>query len=821
MHPASHPLAVPPEQLRARSDPASFGFANTAALPPPQRLTGQDRAAEALVFGLEVPDSRYNIFVAGPPGSGRSVSTVGMVEALAASQPVPSDWVYVHNFAKPYEPRAIEFPAGQAVDFAHAVEGAIDAARQALRDAFDAEAYRRRRAAAVKEVEEQRERLSKEFEARAEELGFAVQPGEDGPNFIPLKPAVAGEERQTYPPDEFSALSDADKEQFRANYDNVQEAFASAAAANRRLVVQERALLREVDTSVAREAILPVYEALRARFAPAADVRDYFDQVVDDVIANTSRLRADGDEKESAENAAEGGEGIEQMMRNAQAAPLSLIRYRVNVLVDRVGETHAPAIHEHNPTYYNLAGRLEYGTRMGNLFTDFSFIKSGALHRANGGFLIIHARELLSSPKAWEVLKRSLRTGTITIENPVDPQQAVALAASLKPAPIPLRVKVLLLGDYETWNILNDNDPDFAEMFKVRADFDAQMPRNSQTEGYYAQFVGDVARSLDLPPLTPAAVALIIEEGSRIAEDQTKLSTSLTTLRDLVIEASYWARKTGLATIEAATIDQATKMRRRRLGIGVDRIDESIRRGALKIAVAGQAVGQINGLAVITTLGAIFGRPMRITARAAPGVAGVVDVEREVQLSGPIHSKGVLTISGYLAGRYGQEQPLSLAATITFEQVYDGVDGDSASLAELCALLSTLSDVPIRQDLAVTGSVNQYGEVQAVGGVTAKVEGFFDTCAILGLNGTQGVIIPAANVRNLMLRLDIIEAVRRGAFQIYAVHAVDEAVELLMWRPAGRPNPQGEYLSNTINALVIERLQLYAERVRRFRQNGN
>lgn len=823
MQPSFHPLAILPERLRSRCDPASFGFATTAELPAPQRMTGQDRAAEALEFGLEVPDSRYNIFVAGPAGSGRSVASEGTIRDLAPTFPVPSDWVYVHNFEKPYEPRALEFPAGHARQFARDLDTLIDAVRQALRDAFDAEGYRKRRAAAIKELEDQREQLSKDFEALAAAEGFQVQSGDDGPTFLPLKPAVAvegsqpGEERTVYPPEEFSALPDEEKERFREHYAVVQEGLATATAANRRMVAQERTITRELDRTVAREAIQPLFDGLREAYADVPTIGAYLEQMTDDIATNANRLRQDGDGAEGSDGPGDGSDGADPAAQMAAMGPSPLTRYCVNVLVDRTGETSAPALDEHNPTYYNLAGRLEYGTRMGNLFTDFSFIKPGSLHRANGGFLIIHARELLAAPRAWDVLKRSLRTGTITIENPVDLQQSVAIAASLKPAPIPLNIKVILLGDYETWNALNEGDPDFGEIFKVRADFDAFMPRNGQTEQYYAQFIGDVARNLNLPPANRAAVALIVEEGSRMVEDQTKLSASLTSIRDLVIEAGYWARKSHLPAIEAANVDQATKMRRRRLGIAADRIDETIRKGTLLIATDGLAVGQVNGLAVISALGLAFGRPMRITVRTAPGLAGVVDIEREIQLSGPIHSKGVLTLGGYLAGRFGQDQPLSLSATISFEQVYDGVEGDSASLAELCALISALAEVPIRQQIAITGSVNQWGDVQSVGGVTAKVEGFFDTCSINGLTGSQGIIIPATNARNLMLRLDVIEAVRRGAFQVYAVSHVDEAVELLMGRPAGKANPQGAYLVNTVNGLLVERLRNYAERVRRYR----
>ena len=803
-------FAIAAERLRARCDPAQFTFATTAELPVPPRMVGQDRASDALDFGLNVPDSHYNIFVAGPPGSGRSVSTEDAVRKLAETLPVPSDWCYVHNFETPYAPHALELPAGRAKSFARDVDTLIDSTRSALRTAFDAEAYRVQRDEALRETEQENEAIKTELDATATAHRFIVQIQDGDPSFLPMKPRT--EENPASEPftrEEYEALPAEQKAEYDAEFPAVQAAFAIARAKARALNVRIRDIVAEVDKRVTADVIAPLFTSMLDTTQDMPDAQDYLRQMQEDIIKNSARLRADDETPDS-------GDSADPMM--AAMAPSPLTRYRVNVLVDNSGLTHAPCIHEHNPTYYNLVGRLEYGTRMGNLFTDFTFIKPGALHSANGGFLIIHAREMLTSPKAWEVLKRSLRTNSILIENLADPQQSVALAASLKPVAIPLKIKVILLGDYGLWDTLNDSDPDFAEIFKVRADFDGEMPRNRETEHYYAQFVGDVARESELPPLAPTAVARIIEEGSRMVDDQRKLSTSLTSIRDLVIESSYWARRSHSTVIDAAHIDQAIKQRRRRNSLFIDHYNDQVRDGTLLLASSGLLLGQVNALSTAVALGQEFGRPMRISARTAPGLEGVVAIERETKLSGPVHTKGVLTLSGYLAGKYGQEQPLSLTATLAFEQTYSAVEGDSASLAELCVLLSALSNVPIRQNFAVTGSVNQWGQVQAVGGVTLKVEAFFDLCQINGVAENQGVIIPESNVRHLMLRPDVIEAVRNGAFHVYAVRNVEDAVELLMGRPAGRPTTTGVYLQGTINALVSETLRAYAERVRYYRQ---
>ncbi len=806
-----HPSIIPIDRLRAKCDPNSFTFATTASLPPPPKMVGQERAAEAIEFGLGVPDSHYNIYVAGPPGSGRSVAAETLVRRLAAEMPVPDDWCYVYNFAQQYVPRALAMPPGRAKPFAEQVDELIETTRQSLRDTFDTDLYRKQRSEALQQIEAEREAIVERLNVAAAALGFVIQSGENEPNFLPIKPSAdPTAPPEPYSREEFEALSPDEKQRISNNYDEVRALYAGAISAARQLGLRAREALRKLDLEVARGVVAPLFAALRQEYAALPAVVDYLDAMRDDIVENAERVRANDDDD------GQGGDPADPTA-SATAAPGFLARYKVNVIVDRTGQQGAPYVNAHNPTYYNIAGKLEYGQRAGNLYTDFNFIKTGALHQADGGFLIIHVKELMSYPKAWEAIKRTLRTGEVSIENLVDQQQAALLAASLKPEPIPVKVKVVLLGGYGEWDVLHD-DPDFEELFKVRADFDDEMPRNAQTEMFYAQFAGDVARSLKLPALDRAAVARVVEEGSRMADDQTRLSTVLTDVRDLVIEAGYWATRSHLAVIAVQNVDQATLTRRRREGLIRDKYYEQVRQGRQIIATSGGAVGQVNALSVVAPLGTPIGRAMRITARAAPGLEGVVGIERDAKLSGPIHNKAVAILGGFLAGQYGQERPLSLSATLTFEQVYEPVEGDSASVAELCALLSALAEIPVEQRLAVTGSVNQWGEVQPVGGVTQKIEGFFYTCQAHPMPGVrQGVIIPETNVRNLMLGLDVLEAVRQGSFVIHAMRHISDAVELLMNRPAGKRGPDGSYLAGTINALVSEKLNAYADTVRRFR----
>jgi predicted ATP-dependent protease len=808
---------VPLERLRARCNPASFAFATTESLPPPRRMVGQERAAEALEFGMGIPDNHYHIYVAGVPGSGRNIATEDAVKRIAATLPTPDDWCYVNNFKNQYAPRPLALPAGRAQPFANEMDTLIESVQQTMREGFDSDLYRQRRSAAMSPTDTERDGIIARLNEAALERNFVINLSEKDPEFLPLQPATEpGAERKPYEREDFEALSEAQQSAINDDYVAVQRLFVEAMTAARRLSLRARAVLVKLNHDFASEVIAPLFEAVRAHYADVPAVLAYLGEVNEDIAANAERVINSNDnsnDDSDSNNAPDASDPSALVV----ASPSILARYRINVLVDRTGQQGAPFINEHNPTYYNVNGRLEFGQRMGSTYTDFSFIRPGALHQANGGFLLIHIKELGPNPRSWDAVKRALRSGQITIENLTDPNLQL-ITASLKPEPIPLTIKIILLGDFGAWDALNSEDPDFSELFKVRVDFDNEMPRNPNTELFYAQFAGDVARAMKLPPLDPGAVARLVEEGSRMTENQTRLSSVLTDLRDLVIEAGYWARNGQVATITATQMNQAVLTRRRRTGLLYDRTLETVRQGIQMIATSGSAVGQINALSVTNILDTDIPRVMRVTARVAPGVEGVTTIEREAKLSGPLHTKGVLILAGFLTGQYGQDEPLSLSATLSFEQTYEGVDGDSASLAELCALMSALSEVPINQSLGITGSVNQWGEVQPIGSVTQKIEGFFATCQANGQTSDgQGVIIPRSNLRSLMLNFDVLQAVEAGRFTIYAVSHVYEAIDLLMNRPAGKRGHDGAYLSGTVNALVSEKLHLYADRVRRYR----
>jgi len=848
-------LELGPEQLRRVTDPAQLGFETTQDLPPPERMVGQDRAQEAIEFALEMADNRYNLYVAGQPGTGRRIAVTAAVERIARGRPAAQDWCYVHNFEQPDEPRAVALPPGLGRTFAHDVEVFIRGCRKALRNTFGSDTYEQQRSELVAGIGARHNALVEEMQQEALALGFLLRPTENGLAILPVRlpgndqaadaapqtaptgeqqeqPAEAAEEAGPQPisREEIAALPEEVQRQLRENQEKVDQLIAHTLPQLHALEEEARARVRTLDHEFAEKALIGLAEDLNQRYAVSADALDFLRHLRADIVAHADVLRegedipegasANGDAEIAAsevdDHATGGREEGAASGEGSRLALLALLhRYSVNVLVARKPEDSAPVVEELNPSRGSLLGRIEYGLRNGLPFTDHTMIKPGALHRANGGFLIVQSYDLLNANRAWEGVKRVLRFATIAMEAGGE-ASGTPTSATLRPEPIPANVKVILVGDGATYRALLELDPEFRLLFKVRADFDDEMPRSRETEQAYARFAGEVARSTGSPPLTSGAVALVIEEGSRWAEDQERLSTLFGDLRDLTLEACYWAKRERTTTTTRAHVAHAVVSRERRQSLLPDRLDDLIRRGTVVIDTDGQVVGQVNGLSVLSTSEYAFGKPTRITARTSPGLAGVVDIDRETELSGPSHSKGVLILQGYLAGRFAQDFPLSLSASVCFEQSYDEIDGDSASTAELYALLSALSGVPLRQSLAVTGSVNQRGEVQAVGGVALKIEAFFRVCAARGLTGRQGVIVPRANVRNVMLREEVLGAVRAGQFHIFAVSTVDEGIELLTGIPGGRPDSDGRYLAGTINARVSQTLQAYSERMRAF-----
>ncbi|MDI7275026.1 MAG: ATP-binding protein [Anaerolineae bacterium] len=790
-----------PEALRRAEDPAQFHFASTAELEPLLEVIGQPRAVAAVGFGVSIPSTGYNMYALGPSGTGRTTTIRRFLEREAATRPVPDDWVYVYNFQEPHRPRAIRLPAGRGVQLRSDMNNLVGELKTEIPRAFESEDYERQKERIAREVAEQKQEELNKLERYAAERGFTIVRTPSGIGIAPLR---AG---KPLSPEEYALLERGEREHLEAEGRQLQAALNATLRMSRRLDRTARERLQRLDREVAAFAIGPIFDEMREAYADHPAVLEYLSAAQRDVIDNLEAFRQ--------ARAAETGEVPAALARLIAAQAPSLDRYSVNVLVDNSQARGAPLIMEANPTFPNLIGRIEYRAQFGALVTDFTLIKSGALHRANGGYLVLGVREVLLSPFAWDALKRALKTRCVRVEE-MGAEYRFISTATIEPEPIPLDAKVVLIGDPLLYYLLYAYDEDFRELFKVKADFAVVMDRDERSVQEYARFIANVCREEGLRHFDPTGVARLVEQSSRMVEDQRKLATRFGDVIDLVREASYWAGTNGHELVDASDVRKAVETRIYRSNQIEEQIREMIERGIILISVEGESLGQVNGLSVVPLGDYQFGRPSRITARIWPGREGVVDIQRETKLGGPIHSKGVLTLAGYLAGKYAVEQPLTLSASINFEQLYGEVEGDSASSTELYALLSGLSGYPIRQGLAVTGSVNQYGRVQAIGGVNEKVEGFYDVCRVMGLSGQQGVLVPADNVQHLMLREDVIDAVREGRFHVYPVGTIDEGIEVLTGRPAGERGPDGRYPEGTVNAAVEERLRELAEAVRRY-----
>ncbi len=782
------PSELSPTQLRRTCNPEQFPFETTAELPVTPEIIGQPRATRAIEFGLDMEGPGYNIFVVGPGGTGRATVIQRFLAQQAARKPTPDDWVYVHNFRQPRSPRAIRLPAGTGARFRDDMAALVAELRRTIPQAFEAETYQEARRQIEQKYQNAQEELLKGLDAQARQRSFAVMRTPSGLALVPVR------DGRPLPPEAFQALPDEEKERFAAQYAEL-ERFAEETL--QRLRDNEREAqqaLRNLDREAVAFVVGRAVDDLKARYAEHEEVAEYLEEVRSDIIA-----RAD-DFKQTEPPSGE-----------PSAPPISPFhRYLVNLFVDNRDQQGAPVIVESNPILPNLMGRAEYEIRMGVPVTDFTLLRPGALHRANGGYLVLQARDVLSDPMAWQALKRALSEGAIRIE---DRSAAMVSVVGLDPEPIPLDVKVVLMGSPYLYYLLYALDEEFRELFKVKADFSTEMDRTPENEYLYALFIRARCEEECLRPFDRTAVARVVEYGSWLAEDQNRLSIRFREVTDLLREADYWAGKAGREVVTGEDVERAIAERTYR----ANRVEEEIRRviteGTLRIETEGAVVGQVNGLSVHAVGDHIFGRPTRITARAYVGRSGVVDIQREVKLSGPTHGKGVLTMAAYLGGQYATDQPLTLSASLSFEQTYDEVHGDSASLAELYALLSVLADVPIRQGIAVTGSVDQQGRVQPVGGVNHKIEGFFRVCRERGLTGDQGVIIPSANVRNLMLDPEVVQAVAEGKFHIYPITTVDEGIELLTGIPAGTRDESGQFPEGTLHARVLARLKELAEKL--------
>jgi lon-related putative ATP-dependent protease len=777
---------VEPDALYHRCDPAALPLHTTADLQDLAETLGQERALGALRLGVGVRHEGYNLYVMGSPGLGKHSIVREMLERSATGVVALSDWCYVNNFRTPYRPRVLRLPTGTGNALQRDMRGLLRALMTALPAAFDSDDYRNRAQEIHDEFKAREERAFAEVGERARQAQIMLMRTPMGYTIAPVKNG------EVLGPEEFEKLTDEEKQTIERNSNELRRSLGRVLQQAAGWHREHDQRVEQLDAEITRATIDRLMADVEARYRSQSDIAAYLADVKQDIIDNGDDIR-----RFAAEQKPHG---------EPQTRLTPFNRYAVNVLVDNSDTRGAPVIYEDNPTYQNLVGRIEHVAQMGALLTDFTLIKSGALHRANGGYLILDARKVLSTPFAWDAVKRAMQAHELRVQS-LDQMLSLATTMSLEPDAIPLDVKIVLIGDRLLYYLLNQYDPEFALLFKVEADFAEDLPRSAENTLLYARLVATLQRADKLRPLDRDAVARVIEHAARRADDSQRLSLQTEGLRDVLRESDYWAGQVGSDVIRGGDVERAIGERIHRADQIRERMQDSILRDMRLIDTAGSRVAQINGL-VVTQLGAYaFGLPSRITATARLGDGKFVDIEREVQLGGAIHSKGVLILSSYLSGRFSRDEPLSLAASLVFEQSYGGVDGDSASMAELCVLQSALCELPLRQDLAITGSVNQHGQTQAIGGVNEKIEGFFDVCRARGLSGTQGVIIPAGNVQHLMLRQDIVGAVRDKRFAVYAVAHVDQAMELLSGRAAGIADAHGVFPDGSVNGLVQRRLR--------------
>jgi lon-related putative ATP-dependent protease len=800
--------SLKPGDLCRRCDPGRFDFKTTDELADFAEALGQARAVDAIHFGIGIRRDGFNIFAMGPEGLGRHALVRKLLEQQAPGEEIPSDWCYVFNFETPHKPRALRLPPGRAAKFKKDVVHLVEDLRVGIPAAFETDEYRTRRDEIETEFNERQTKAMGEIGERARSRRIALLRTPAGFGFAPMKK----DKDEVMEPEEFRKLAEAEQHRMQEDIESLQDELERAMHEMPKWRREAQRKLRDLNREVTSASVASLMEEIKVEYETLPEVRAYLAAVQNDVL---DRIEIFQQPKEGEQPTLFG-----IPLPRAESGESPLRRYEVNVLIDRAADKGAPIVYEDNPSHDNLVGRIEHVAKMGTLVTDFTLIKAGALHRANGGYLVLDALKVLTQPFAWEALKRALRSREIRAES-LGQMLSLVSTVSLEPEPIPLDLKVVLVGQRIFYYLLHAYDPEFSGLFKVIADFEDDMARDPDADSLYARVIATMARADKLRPLDRAAVARAIEHGARVAGDTEKLSMQMHDLADLLRESDHCAATAGRAVTAAEDVERAIRARQERAGRMRQRLQEEIVRGTLLIDTAGERAGQVNGLSVATLGGFSFGMPHRITARVRLGGGKVIDIEREAELGGPIHSKGVLILSGYIAGRYAAKTPLSLAASLVFEQSYGGVEGDSASSAELYALLSALAEAPARQSLAVTGSVNQHGDVQAIGGVNEKVEGFFDVCASRGLTGDQGVLIPAANVKHLMLKHDVVEAVSAGKFHVYPVASIDEGIEILTGVPAGQRDALGQFPEGSINGRVERRLAEFADRVRTFGRSGS
>jgi len=781
------------EELRLICKPEEITFKTTAEVPPLEGMIGQERAVRATEFGLRIKRPGYNIFMTGLTGTGKSSYAQSIIEKISAEEPVPDDWIYVYNFDHPGEPLALNLPPGMGYAFCMKIQELLEDLKQNIPKAFDGDDYERQKSVHIKEFQEARGVYFEELNKVAQEQGFTLKRTSSGFVTIPLH------EGEQISEEEYAKLDQKDKDKLEKKSTEVQ---LKAMEIMRRVQKVEKELkdrLKELDQRIGLAAIGHLFSELTEEYKDYPTLIKYLNAFRDDVLSNLADFRGEDEEQPYP---------MQWLRRQSQEQ--ADLRYTVNLLVDNRDTKGAPLVYETNPSYYNLLGRVEYENRFGMVVTDFSMIKPGALHRANGGYLILQARDVLTALQSWDVLKRVLRTREIRIENIGEHFGLVAMA-TLRPHPIPLNIKVVMIGNPYLYQILYHYDEDFRKLFKIKADFDIEMERHSDNVNKMAGFISYHCKKQGLRHFNPSAVSEIVEYSTRLTEKQDKLSTRFNEIVDLLFEADTWAELDGVKVVGRKQVQKALDEMVYRSSKYEQKVVEAIKENVILLDLKGSKVGQVNALSVMDQGDYSFGRPSRITAATYLGRKGIINIERESDLGGKIHNKGVLILSGCIGMRYGSTVPINLTASVCFEQSYGGVDGDSASAAELICILSSLAEVPLRQDLALTGSVNQKGEIQPVGGINSKIEGFYLACKKVGFNRKQGVIIPEQNRKNLMLKKEVVEAVKKGRFHIYAIKTVDEGLELLSGIEAGSIKKGGVIKEGTFNHKVLQKLKQYNE----------
>ncbi len=786
-----------PDDLRCICDPKAFTFRDTSEIEPLDQVIGQERAVQAIGFGLNMDSPGYNIFVTGIEGTGKSTIVRDIVGRFARQRTNPNGWCLVNNFKDEYRPRPIALAPGQGVLFSRRMKRLVEDLKRELPRAFEHETFLEKQTRLQSVYGERNEAVLKKLQESARKKNLQISRTKAGYQAVPLV------EDQPLSAEDFQKLSEAEqtdiKEKIRAIHAEFEATERELNRINQELRGKLERLMEEVTLFVVKNRL----NALREEYRDNREVLAYLDEVQEDIVENVDAFVRSPGESAGRED-------------RAPMAGTVFDRYRVNVLVNRSAAGSAPVIFETNPTYPNVFGQIEKRAIMGTVSTDFTMVQAGSLLRANGGYLIMEVEPVLTHPQVWAALKRALQNKQLFIEDM--PTGMGYGMASLRPEPIPLEVKVILLGRYEPFQLLQNHDAKFNKIFRVRADFDREVKRSDDTIQRYAQFVARVCAEENLLPFTPAGAAAIVEYGERYTSHKDRLSLRFGQIVGIIKEAEYWARTGGARRVTDAHVTRAIEEYRFRYNLYEEKLHESYVDNTIFVDVSGEVVGQVNALAVYQIGDISFGRPSRITAETYMGQEGVINIEREAKLSGKTHDKGVLILSGYLGRTFAQRYPLSVSISITFEQNYGGVDGDSASSTELYAILSSLAEVPIRQGIAVTGSINQKGQIQAIGGVNHKIEGFFEVCKSKGLTGEQGVMIPQANVKNLVLKKEVVDAVRDGRFHVYRVATVEEGIEILTGVAAGRPDADGSYPEGTVFYRVQQKLKQYLERSVRFKK---